>query len=275
VPQDSHRVGLAELDAVRTGEVGVLHVDDMALAFPALAALNATFAGHGPADLLVTTTVGDYSSDVAPYELYSVALQTFDIANLPNAYKPMTIWRSINFDRPGGTQPVSMGAWTIAASPPTFPSTMAQGDLVVAANATRFNRVVAPTVAGYVLMADPIQSNKMRWATPMPAAYQYVFEWGGTNITVTNNEVGNLYLLSQAGPITVTVPSTGVASGKQVDYVQMNAVGPVTFVAGEGAALLAPGGKTQLAGQYSKAKLTKVNGNQWLIEGDLVAPAIP
>lgn len=260
---------MAELDAVRTGEVGVLHVDDMAVAFPALAALNATFTGHGPGDLLVTTTVGDYSSDVAPYEFYAVVLQTFEIANLANAYRPMTIWRSINFDRPGGTQPVSMGAWTIAAEPPTFPANLAQGDLVVAASATRFNRLAIHPTAGYVLTVDPIQSNKMRWAKPEAAPWS-VMEWGGT-VTVNSDYEGSLYMLNAAGALVITLPSVGATLGVETAFVQ-NGAGPVTFVAGEGATLKAPGGRTQLAGLYSKAIVTKINYEQWLIEGDLIVP---
>jgi hypothetical protein len=51
-----------------------------------------------------------------------------------------------------------------------------------------------------------------------------------------------------------------------------NADGPVTFLAGSGAVLKAPGGKTKLAGLYSKATLTKLNYEHWLIEGDLIVP---
>jgi hypothetical protein len=56
---------LAEAEAVRTAEVGTLHVDDMAAAFPNLVGPGAGVDGYfanGPGDLVITTSVNDSSN---------------------------------------------------------------------------------------------------------------------------------------------------------------------------------------------------------------------
>jgi hypothetical protein len=150
-------------------------------------------------------------------------------------------------------------------TPPGF----ARGDLIVRGSSGPV-RLPVPTADGMVLTADLIQANRMLWKQPMQAPWP-IYEWNGNVIVVADYNMGQWYNLNAAGPITVEVPSTGIPVGKSVIYVQ-NGDGPVTFVAGAGAILKAPGGKTKLAGQYSKATLTKLNYEQWLIEGDLVVP---
>jgi hypothetical protein len=263
---------LAAVDAVRTGDVGVLHVDDLALAFPALAALNPVFAGHGPADLVIETSITDYQTDVAPNDFLTYGVQTFSVSDQAWG-APVRVYRAMSFQREGGdaTAPYFQ-AWAIEAKPLVMPpGTGATGDLYVRSSpsGTALKRIAAPTADRQVLTADLIQSAKMRWAQPTQAPWS-VQEWGGT-VTVDVNYEGKLYMLNGAGPLVVTLPSTGATVGVQTMFVQ-NADGPVTFVAGAGAILKAPGGKTKLAGQYSKATVTKLNYEQWLIEGDLVVP---
>jgi hypothetical protein len=144
-----------------------------------------------------------------------------------------------------------------------------QGALLVRGGSTS-SAITPPTTDGYVLTADLVQGSRMKWAKPAPAPWS-VQEWNGTAITVDTSYIGRAYMLNAAGPITVTVPSTGIPTGSQVVFIQ-NADGPVTFLAGSGAVLKAPGGKTKLAGLYSKATLTKLNYEHWLIEGDLIVP---
>jgi hypothetical protein len=149
------------------------------------------------------------------------------------------------------------------------PAGYVRGDLIVRGAAGPVRFPVSAT-DGWVLTADLIQSNRMNWKAPARAPWKYVQEWGG-DITVDVNYEGSLYMLNAAGPRVITLPSTGATIGLETAFVQ-NADGPVTFVAGAGAILKAPGGRTKLAGQYSKAVVTKLNYEQWLVEGDLVVP---
>lgn len=265
---------VAALDAVRTAEIGTLHVDDLALAFPGLAALHIAFQGHGPADLVIESSVNDYNSDVAPNDFLSYVIQTMTVNDL--AWGPLRISRGISFQRPGGSATApSLSQWAIEPKPLTMPiGTGTQGDLYVrqSASGTGLRRLPAPTVAGHVLTADPIQSNRMVWAKPAPAPLT-VYEWGtptGGTYVVSADDAGKLFAFNNPGPITIQLPATGFPTGGQVHFVQKAATGPLTITSD--GVLFAPGGRTVLAGQYSKVTATKLNYSEWVIEGDLAVP---
>lgn len=264
-------VTMAELDAIRAPEVVVLHVDNIAAAFPTLAAVSSAFTGTGPGDLVITTSVADYGGDTAPYEFMSYAEQSFSIAQVP------LVSRIIQFDRPPGTTPDQIFGWVIDPTPMTIPSgTGAQGDLYVRSSATgtALRRIAAPTFDGQYLMADTAQSTRMRWAgiTPPPLI---VTDWGtptgGTHVIAPSDQ-GKLIQYTNPGPITVRLTATGIAPGFWVEFMQKNATGPIQFEVAADAVLLVPGGKTRLAGQYSKARATRLSANQWTLDGDLAVP---
>jgi hypothetical protein len=104
--------GMAELDAVRTGEVGVLHVDNISLAFPELVAKNRTFEATGPGDILVTSTVQD-SLEADPGTV-TIILQQFTMDNAAVYGTFLTAYRVIHFNRADLTAPPSyLAPWAI------------------------------------------------------------------------------------------------------------------------------------------------------------------
>ena len=72
--------------------------------------------------------------------------------------------------------------------------------------------------------------------------------------------------LSNASPITVTLPSSGHSTGAEIDFHQSGA-GQVTFVAGGGSFVSGTGTKTRV--QQSVVTAKKITASTWLIIGDL------
>jgi hypothetical protein len=88
-------------------------------------------------------------------------------------------------------------------------------------------------------------------------------------LTVHEN---SMVTLSNAAPITVTVPSQVTQAfviGAEIEFMWLG-VGQPTFVAGSGATLLVPSPLTaSLRAQYSVATLKKIAANTWVLSGDL------
>jgi hypothetical protein len=108
---------MAAVDAVRTGEVGVLHVDNLSLAFPDLVAKNRTFEATGPADLLITSTLQD--SVEADPGTTSIVLQQFSMDNAAVYGRSFVTKRVIQFLRTAPEVPTYLGPWAIE---PFFPN---------------------------------------------------------------------------------------------------------------------------------------------------------
>lgn len=93
----------------------------------------------------------------------------------------------------------------------------------------------------------------------------------GTSYTLVIGDAGKLVTLSNAGAITLTVPTNASVAfniGTRIDIVQLGS-GQVT-VAGAGVTLRStPTLKTRT--QYSALSLIKIATNEWLIVGDLAA----
>ena len=94
----------------------------------------------------------------------------------------------------------------------------------------------------------------------------------GTTYTFVLSDASDLVTLSNASPITATVPpnsSVAFPIGTQIDIAQVG-TGQVTVAAGSGVTVSAtPGLKCRA--QYSGATLTKIAINTWLLFGDLAA----
>ena len=94
----------------------------------------------------------------------------------------------------------------------------------------------------------------------------------GTTYTVDGTDCGKLVTLSNAAPITLTLPqdsSETIPIGTYVDFYQLGA-GQVTIVAGSGATLhQATGLNAKSRDQYSRFGVQKVSANTYSVFGDL------
>jgi len=93
----------------------------------------------------------------------------------------------------------------------------------------------------------------------------------GTAYTLALVDGGALVTLSNASPVTLTIPANGTVAfpvGTQVDLAQVGA-GQVTVAAAGGVTLQSAGSQVKLTGQYSAGTLVKLATNTWLLAGDL------
>ena len=92
----------------------------------------------------------------------------------------------------------------------------------------------------------------------------------GTSYTLVLADAGTFVTLSNAAPVTLTVPNnTSVAFpvGTMVNLLQLGA-GQVTIAAGGGVTVSSASG-LKLADQYSSAQLIKLATNTWVAVGRL------
>lgn len=95
----------------------------------------------------------------------------------------------------------------------------------------------------------------------------------GTTYTLVAGDAGKLVTLSNASPITLTVPQDSDATipiGTYVDLYQLGA-GQVTIEAGTGATLRVSGLTADARAQYSRLAVQKVSADTWSLFGDLAA----
>lgn len=92
-----------------------------------------------------------------------------------------------------------------------------------------------------------------------------------TNTTITDGMIGNEVRADSASPITITIPPNSTHPWRLHSWVRLyrEGAGTVTVAPGSGVTLRAPGGKTKLAAQYSRAVIRKIYENAWSIEGDI------
>lgn len=94
----------------------------------------------------------------------------------------------------------------------------------------------------------------------------------GTTYTVATTDPGKLVTLSNASPVTLTVPQDSDVAwtvGAWVEVLQLGA-GQITVAAGAGATLrTTPTAKSRA--QYSRLYLQKIAANVWALAGDLAA----
>ena len=95
-------------------------------------------------------------------------------------------------------------------------------------------------------------------------------EQTGTTYTLVLTDAHKLVTLTNASPITLTVPpdsSVAFTIGDQVNIVQLGS-GQVTVAAGEGVTLRSQGSKVKLNGIYSAASLIKIGADEWVLVGN-------
>jgi hypothetical protein len=95
----------------------------------------------------------------------------------------------------------------------------------------------------------------------------------GTTYTLAASDAGDLVTLTNASPITLTIPTNATvafAVGTQITISQ-NGVGKVTVVGATGVTVNSADGYLSLRNQYSAGTLIKTNTNNWILIGDTSA----
>lgn len=92
----------------------------------------------------------------------------------------------------------------------------------------------------------------------------------GTTYTLVAGDVGDYVTLSNASPITCTVPANVFVAGDTVNLVQLGA-GQVTIAAGAGMTLNSEGSKLKLKGQYAVATILFTSATAAVVLGNLAA----
>lgn len=108
-------------------------------------------------------------------------------------------------------------------------------------------------------------------STARVAGGQEINQQSGTTYTLVLGDAGKLIEMSNASPITLTVPpnsSVAFAVGTQITLVQTGA-GTVTVSPGSGVTISSNGSLTDLGGQYAIAVLYKQATNVWILGGDI------
>jgi len=132
--------------------------------------------------------------------------------------------------------------------------------------------VPAGGTTGQVLTKDSGTDGDTSWQTPTGGSIGYVGvnNQTGTTYTIVLADSGKLVTLSNASPVTVTLPqdsSVAIPVGERVDFAGIG-VGLVTFAAGSGATVNGTPSLVTRA-RYSAATAIKIAANTWLLVGDL------
>ena len=142
-----------------------------------------------------------------------------------------------------------------------------KGDLLSRTTATLQRLPVGSN--GQVLTADSAQTVGVKWSTVTNDLT--VSTATGTAYTAASTDVDKLVQLSNANPITVTVPASVFTTGQQVNIQQIGA-GQVT-VQGDGTTTLtstgASGPAPKTRAQYSAATIVCTSSNNFTVIGDL------
>ena len=94
----------------------------------------------------------------------------------------------------------------------------------------------------------------------------------GTTYTLALSDAGKMVTLTNASPITLTIPTNASAAfpiNTRIDLLQYGA-GQVT-IGGAGVTIYSSGSKLKITGQYSGASLWKKATDTWVLIGDLSA----
>ena len=153
---------LAALDNVRVGEVGTLHVDNLAAAFPNLSGFDGytyAFLGTGPAELVITSQVSDYAYTVPDRLVY----QYFEIGDILSDLGPVRTERTLNVKLDGTLTSVPL--WTVApkisnpggvANQVLFSSDGYSWDRRTATDIEQFNTIMMRSGDGHAKVVDPV-----------------------------------------------------------------------------------------------------------------------
>jgi hypothetical protein len=160
------------------------------------------------------------------------------------------------------------GTWNASTNSPTLASGVGtKGDYYVVSVAG--NTTIDGTSAWGV--GDWIAFNGSVWQKVEGGSAELtVNAQTGTTYTLDLTDAGKLVTLTNASPITLTVPTNAVSAfaiGTQIDIAQLGA-GQVT-VSSAATIRATPGAK--LRAQYSAGSLIKIATDEWLLVGDLTS----
>lgn len=155
------------------------------------------------------------------------------------------------------------GSGTTVATDTVFD---AKGDLAVATAADTSARLAVGT-DGFSLLADSSQTTGLKWGLPV----LLVNTQTGTTYTLVLGDGGKLVTLSNAGAVTLTVPTNASVAfpvGTSVLLAQLGA-GQVTVAGAGGVTVNSRGAALKIAGQYGAATLVKTATDTWFLTGDI------
>ena len=95
----------------------------------------------------------------------------------------------------------------------------------------------------------------------------------GTSYTLVLSDSNKLITLSNASPITVTVPLFSAVPydiGTKIDFIQLD-VGKVTFAPSGAVIINSTSGYKSISGQYIAVSLIKIATDTWILLGNLIA----
>jgi len=143
----------------------------------------------------------------------------------------------------------------------------AKADLLVGASSGVVDNLAVGT-NGQVLTADSTQTLGVKWATPTDVNLTFNAQTG-TTYTLVSGDVNKLVTLSNASPVTVTVPNGVFTSGQQINL-QSIGVGQTT-IASDGTTTITSTPGLKLRARYSGATLICTGTNTFTLVGDLSA----
>ena len=143
----------------------------------------------------------------------------------------------------------------------------AKADLLVASASGVVDNLAVGT-NNQVLTADSSATLGVKWATPTDVNLTFNAQTG-TTYTLVAGDVNKLVTLSNASPVTVTVPNGVFTSGQQINL-QSIGVGQTT-IASDGTTTITSTPGLKLRARYSGATLICTGTNTFTLVGDLSA----
>jgi len=148
----------------------------------------------------------------------------------------------------------------------------AKGDLLVGTANDTVGRLAVGTNGQY-LVADSAETTGVKWAT-LSAVSTLDLTINGdtsTSYTLVSGDRNKLVTLTNANPITLTVPPATFTAGQQIHIAQMGA-GQVTLAQGAGVTIVSTGATAsapKLRAQYSTGTIICTASNTFLVIGDI------
>jgi len=260
---------VTEMLMVRTAEVGYLHVDNIAEAFPFLATNSppgSPWKSTGSGDMVITTSVGQ---QVGSPDLFTV-VQTVTLAEEDNR-ELSPAQRIFNFSATDGLDHLDKKFALSPALPPAVLNYVPIGALFGAYTERQATDGPSPlTIAmrdgdGNIRVTFPYYDDSAatkQYVDQRERIYRAV-KTITADYTTVYEDSGTLILVDSPTPVVVSVDYGGsFYTGSVIDFVQMGA-GTVSFVPVNFAILT---GDTSTGRQFDKVSLTKIEGaGGWLL----------